>query len=57
MSEPEPGRDRTIKCIECDQQLGSFHRPGCGKRVTGCPCVVLDDCLDEDEPEDEPEEV
>ena len=35
-------------CLECEQPLGARHDPGCGKRVIGCPEVVMDDCADED---------
>lgn len=41
-----------LQCLECGRLLGTYHDPGCGKRVIGCPEVVRDDCLDdEEEPE------
>jgi hypothetical protein len=35
---------REYNCAECGNALGKPHDPSCGKRVIGCPNVVIDDC-------------
>lgn len=43
-SEEEAMANDPRSCAECEECVGAFHNPSCGKRTVDCPSVVLDDC-------------